>query len=159
MESSEKILSVLFSIWGTEEGFLKRGKEGMLILTNKRVAFVSKTKMNSVAWRSSADQQLRDFRSSNASIRVPKLYPMQTLQLDLLNEDNMNIPMNQLLGLESETKRWGTRLKMKFKDNDGKSRAYKFVVVKMWATYPVKDPIGYEAPDWEPWIMVARSYM
>ena len=32
-------------IWGEKEGFMKRGKEGMLVITDKRIAFITKTNM------------------------------------------------------------------------------------------------------------------
>ena len=40
---NEQIKAHLVWMWGEEEGFLKRGKEGMLVITDRRIAFISKT--------------------------------------------------------------------------------------------------------------------
>lgn len=153
------MLSALFSVWRTEEGLFKRGKEIILILTNKRIAFVSKTKMSKGLWESELTKQVKIFRSSGDTVRVPKGYTLQVLQKDLEDENNMSVPMNQIMNIEGESKRWGSQLKIKFKDDDGKVRAYKFAVVRMWTRYPVKDALAFEDPNWQPWINTARSFM
>ena len=42
----EQIKAHLVWIWGQEEGFMKRGTEGMLVVTDKRIAFITKTNMS-----------------------------------------------------------------------------------------------------------------
>jgi hypothetical protein len=38
----EEIKGHLFWVWGGEEGLFKRGKEGMLVVTDRRLAFIMK---------------------------------------------------------------------------------------------------------------------
>ena len=33
-------------VWRRQEGFMKRGKEGMLVITDRRIAFITKTYMS-----------------------------------------------------------------------------------------------------------------
>ena len=42
----EQIKAHLVWIWRQEEGFMKRGKEGMLVITDRRIAFITKTYMS-----------------------------------------------------------------------------------------------------------------
>jgi hypothetical protein len=158
LESAEQIISVLFAVWGTEEGFFKRGREGMLILTSKRIAFVSKTKMNINWWRDEVERQIKDFKQSINTIRVSDEYTLERLSKDLEEEGNLNIPLRQVASIGSEDKGWGSEMKVKFMI-DGKDKTYKLAMVKGWATYPIKDPISFLYVNWQPWINAARSYM
>jgi len=158
LESTEQVISVLFSVWGKEEGLFKRGREGMLILTSKRIAFVSKTKMNMSWWRDEVERQLKAFVKSNNTIRVIEEYTPERLARDLQDESNMNIQMKQVAGLELANKHWGSELKLKF-GQDNKVKTYTFAIVKGWTTYPVKDPIAFLDVDWQPWINAAKSYL
>lgn len=152
------MISVLFSVWITEEGLFKRSKECMLILTNKRIALVSKTKMNLSWWRDEVDRQLKDFKRSNNTILLTDEYTPERLARDLLDERNMNMPLKQVTRLETEKKGWGSQLKLKFKQ-DNKTKVYKLAIVKSWTTYPVKDALSFVDANWQPWINAARSYM
>lgn len=158
MESNEQVNSVLFSVWGREDRLFRHGKEGILVLTNKRIAFVSKTKMNMDWWRDEVDAQLSGFKQSKSTIRVNDEYTKERLAKDLEDEGNMDIPIKQVAAVESEYKGWGSELKLKFNKNN-KVKVYKFTLVKGWTTYPVKDPITFVDADWQPWINAARSYM
>lgn len=158
MESTEQIISVLFSVWGKEDGFMRRGREGMLILTNKRVAFVSKTKMNLQWWRDEVNRQLAAFLRNPNTIRIVDEYTLQRLLRDLEEEKNMNIPIREVVGVDIEDKKWGTELQLKF-NKDGKAKTYRFAIVKGWVGYPVKDPIAFFNADWKPWVNALKSYM
>ncbi len=158
MESAEQIISVLFAVWGTEEGFFKRGREGMLILTSKRLAFVSKTKMNINWWRDEVERQVKDFKQSINAIRVSDEYTLERLAKDLEEESNLNIQLKQITNVKSEDKNWGSEMMIRFKIDD-KDKTYKFAMVKGWATYPIKDPISFLYINWQPWINAARSHM
>ncbi|MEM2760565.1 MAG: hypothetical protein QXU32_01380 [Nitrososphaerales archaeon] len=158
MERPENMVSVLFSVWGAEEGFMKRGREGMLVLTSNRVAFVSKTRMNITWWRDEVDAQLKHFRKSNNTIKLSAEYTMDRLIRDLNDEINLNIPIKQVISVGSEKKNWGSEMKLKFQLND-KPKTYKFAVVRGWTNYPVKDPVAFIDVDWQPWINALKSYM
>ena len=158
LEDIEQIISVLFSVWGTEKGLFKRGREGMLVLTSKRIAFVSKTKMNINWWRDEVKMQLKSFKQSSNTIRVSDEYTIERLTRERLDETNVNISIKQVLVVEFEQKRWGSELKIKFEQNGG-VKMHKFAIVKGWTTYPVKDPVAFLYVDWKPWISALKSNM
>ena len=51
MEPEEKIQAHILSVWKESRGFFSgKGKEGMLILTNKRLLFIKKTEAGMKWW-------------------------------------------------------------------------------------------------------------
>jgi len=152
------VISVIFSVGGTEVGFFKHGKEGMLILTNKRVAFVSKTKMSLIWWQDEVKRQLKVFKQLNDTIRVSDEYTAERLGRDLEIESNLNIQLKLIISAEEKRRGWGSELKLKFRQNN-QGRAYTFAIVKGWTTYPLKDPIGFLNVDWCPWVNAIRTNM
>lgn len=156
----ECILSVLFSVWGGEHGLFKRGREGILVLTNKRIAFISKTDMNIDSWKMEVDIQVKELHKNKDTIRVSKAYTLDMLNNDARYEKNIIIPLSSIVDLSSERKRWGTVLNIAFKNNHNDSISkYSFTVVRSWIRYPIVDPIEYEHVDWDWWIRLAREYM
>ncbi len=156
MKIVEHVISVIFSVWGTEEGLFKHGKEGMLILTKKRVAFILKTTMSLIWWQNEVERQLKVFKQSNNTIRVSEEYTAERLEKDLEIESNMNIPLNLVISVEAKRRGWGSELKLKFRQNK-QVRAYTFAIVKGWTTYPLKDPIAFLNVDWCPWVNAIRT--
>ena len=59
----EQIQAHLFWIWGEEEGFMKHGKQGMLVITDRRLAFITKTEMT---WRMHDTHSTRQFNRFKA---------------------------------------------------------------------------------------------
>lgn len=152
------MVSLLFSVWGKESKLFKRGREGMFILTNRRIAFVSKTKMSMEWWRDEVENQMKHFKKSNTTIRKSEYYTMERLMRDLENENNMNIELTQVASVKSEKKEWGTQLILKFGDKE-KVKTYTFAVVKTWTSYPVKDPLTFLHVDWQPLVNAIASHM
>ncbi len=162
MEGEERILSTLYSVWGGEQGFMKRGREGILVLTSKRVAFISKTSMNVDVWRREVDVQVKELHRSKDPVRVSKAYTLDMLYRDIESDKvkNLSIPLRNIVEMDYEEKRHGSILKLVFKDDEGSgSRRYTFTVVKSWIRYPVADPVEYEHVDWSRWIALAKTYM
>ncbi|MEM4286115.1 MAG: hypothetical protein QXS98_07820 [Candidatus Nitrosocaldus sp.] len=160
MEGEERILSTLYSVWGGEQGFMKRGREGILVLTSKRVAFISKTSMNVDVWKREVDAQIKELHRSKDPVRVSKVYTLDMLYRDLESDNakNLNIPLSSIVEMDHEEKRHGSILRLVVKD-DGGSKRYTFTVVKSWIRYPVADPIEYEHVDWSRWIALAKTYV
>ena len=145
----EKIKFHLMWIWGQEEGFMKRGKEGMLVISNLRIAFITRTKMKYKVHDEYSLRQLRRFKEGGSVLEPIDRYNEIDLQNDLSESDkNMDIPFHKILKIGQEKKRWGTILKLKFIDEDNKN--YKFMVVKGWVKYPLKDPVSFQYLDWGP---------
>ena len=144
-------------IWGQEEGFMKRGKEGMLVITNMRIAFIMKTKMKYRVHEEYSLRQLRRFKDGESVLMPVERYEEIDLQNDLAESDkNMDIPFDRIVNIEQERKKWGTLLKLKFIENEG-TRGYKFMVVKGWVKYPLKDPVSFQQLNWDPIIALIKK--
>jgi hypothetical protein len=154
---TEKIRYHLMWVWGQEEGFMKRGKEGMLVITNMRIAFIVKTKMKYNVHEEYSLRQLRRFKEGESVLLSIESYNEIDLQNDLADSDkNIDIPFNEIIKIEQEKKRWGTVLRLKFTVNRD-TKKYKFVVVKGWVKYPLKDPVSFQHLDWGPIIALLKE--
>jgi hypothetical protein len=153
----ENIKYHLMWVWGQEEGFMKRGKEGMLVITNMRIAFIMKTKMKYNVHEEYSLRQLRRFKEGESVLSSIQSYNEIDLQNDLADSDkNIDIPFNEIIKIEQENKRWGTVLRLKFTVNRD-TKKYKFVVVKGWVKYPLKDPVSFQHLDWGPIIALLKE--
>lgn len=153
----ENIKYHLFWIWGQEEGFMKRGKEGMLVITNLRIAFITKTKMKYNVHQEYSLRQLRRFKDGESVLQPVERYNEIDLQNDLDESDkNLDIPFSRIVKIEQEKKRWGTVLKLKFVENED-TKGYKFMVAKGWVKYPLKDPVSFQQLDWDPIISLMKK--
>jgi hypothetical protein len=153
----ENIKYHLLWIWGQEDGFMKRGKEGMLVITNLRIAFITKTKMKYNVHQEYSLRQLRRFKDGESVLQPVERYNEIDLQNDLDESDkNLDIPFSRIVKIEQEKKRWGTVLKLKFVENEDK-KGYKFMVVKGWVKYPLKDPVSFQQLDWDPIISLMKK--
>ena len=153
----EQIKAHLVLIWRQEEGFMKRGKEGMLVITDRRIAFITKTYMSYRVHDVHSLRQLKKFSEGENVFRPLEGYGIKNLDDDLRKStENSDIPFSQILDIISEEKRWGTQLMVKI--NLGfKSKTYKFSIVKGWVKYPLKDPVGFQHVDWLPVINLFKE--
>lgn len=149
MESDEQIKSHLVSVWKVEKKLFSRGKECMLILTDKRLAFVSKTEAKSRWWSAAVERQVVTLLKSDNPMLTHDGYDGKELVHDLENKKNEEYGFDDVISVESEEKNWGSVLKLKLK-KDGKEKNYQLSVVKDWVTYPVKDPVKFLKIDWSP---------
>jgi hypothetical protein len=148
VEWNEQIKAHLVWIWGEEEGFLKQGKEGMLVITDRRIAFISKTNMTYRIHDIHAMRQHKRFKEGENVFRPLEGYKIKDLEDDLNKSgENLEIPFRQILDITQQEKRWGTLLKVNANLID-KSKIYKFSIVKGWVKYPLKDPIEFQRMDW-----------
>lgn len=153
----EQIKAHLFWIWGEEEGFLKRGKEGMLVITDRRLVFITKTEMTYRMHDTHNTRQFNRFKAKENVFRPAEGYKLVHLEKDLdKSPDNLEIPFSQILDITSEEKRWGTLLKVKVNLGD-KSKLHKFSIVKGWVKYPAKDPLEFQRMDWSPLISLVKA--
>lgn len=153
----EQIKAHLFWIWGEEEGFLKRGKEGMLVITDRRLAFITKTEMTYRMHDTHSSRQNNRFKNKENVFRPAEGYKLEHFEKDLdKSGDNLEIPYSQILDITSEEKRWGTLLKVKVNLGD-RSKLYKYSIVKGWVKYPAKDPMGFHRMDWSPLINLVKT--
>jgi hypothetical protein len=153
----EEIKGHIFWVWGGEEGFFKRGKEGMLIVTDKRLAFITKTNMTYKMHETHSIRQLKRFEAGENVFRPAEGYNLDHLKKDIVKSpNNLHIPFSQILDVFSEEKDWGTLLKVKM--NTGyKAKVFKFSIVKSWVKYPAKDPLQFQCMDWRPLINLIKT--
>jgi hypothetical protein len=153
----EEIKAHLFWVWGEEDGFLKRGKEGMLVITDRRMAFITKTEMTFRMHDTHTTRQFNRFKNKVDVFRPAEGYKLEHLEKDLdKSPDNLEIPFSQILDITSEEKRWGTLLKVKINLGDT-SKTRRFSIVKGWVKYPAKDPLEFQRMDWSPLINLVKT--
>ena len=159
VEEDERIISVLFSVASSTGSFFSRSKECILCLTNKRIAVIYKTDMNSSKWQKGVDEQKAAFKKGDKSTIRNKYYSIEDLNSDLDYEQNLDIPFENIIDIREEEKRWAPELKIVYKEARKRSKSLNFALVRTWVRYPLPDPIEYEKPDWKPFIDEVRKYM
>lgn len=153
----EQIKAHIFWVWKEGEGFFKRGKEGMLVITDRRLAFIIKTDMTYKMHETHSMRQLKRFEARENVFRPAEGYKLEHLERDLdKSPDNLELPFNQILDITSEEKDWGTLLNVKVNLGD-KTKIHKFSIVKGWVKYPAKDPMGFQKMDWAPLINLLKT--
>ncbi len=143
-----------------EDGFLKRGREGMLVITDVRIAFVTKTNMLYRNHDTYSLEQLKRFETGDYDFHPLVGYKIKHLEYDLEKSvNNLSFPFNQVVSIAQEKKRWGTRLKVVKKlSGVNMLKTYKFAVAKGWVKYPVKDPVQFQHVNWIPIIKLFERY-
>lgn len=127
------------------------------MITNMRIAFIMKTKMKYNVHEESSLRQLRRFKDGESILLPIERYNEIDLQNDLAESDkNLDIPFSRIIKIGQEKKRWGTLLKLKFVANED-TKGYKFMVVKGWVKYPLKDPVSFQQFDWDPIIALMKK--
>jgi len=129
----------------------------MLVITDKRIAIITKTEMSSKIHQTHSLRQIKRFEDGENVFRPAEGYKLEHLERDLdKSPDNVVIPFSQIMDVTSEDKRWGTLLKVKVNLGD-KSKIHKFSIVKGWVKYPAKDPLGFQKMDWTPFINLVKT--
>jgi len=149
MGSDEPIKAHLVSVWREEKKLFSRAKECMLVLTDKRLAFVSKTEAKPRWWSATVERQVVTLSKSDNPMLTHDGYDEKELMLDLENKKNEQYGFDDVISVESEEKNWGSILKIRLKKNN-KEKKYQLAIVKDWVTYPVKDPVKFLKINWVP---------
>ena len=149
MGSDEPIKAHLVSVWREEKKLFSRAKECMLILTDKRIAFVSKTEAKPRWWSAAVERQVVTLSKSDNPMLTHDGYGEKEFLLDLENKKNEQYSFDDVVSVEPEEKSWGSLLHMKIR-KDGKERKYQISIVKDWVKYPVKDPMKFLKINWVP---------
>lgn len=149
MGSDEPIKAHLVSVWREEKKLFSRAKECMFILTDKRLAFVSKTEAKPRWWSATVERQVITLSKSDNPMLTHDGYDEKELMIDLENKKNEQYGFDDVISVESEEKNWGSILKIKLRKNN-KEKKYQLAIVKDWVTYPVKDPVKFLKINWNP---------
>ena len=114
LDWNEQIKAHLMWIWGGEDGFMKRKREGMLVATEKNLIFITKTNMSYRVHHVHSERQLIRFKENKNVFLPVEGYGITELRNDL-EKSNQNIvfPFSQISDMYFLEKRWGTELKIK----------------------------------------------
>ena len=148
METEERIQAHVLSVWKEGRGFFSgKGKEGMLILTNRHLCFISKTQAGMKWWGAIRTRQIVRLLQFKDVMIVEDGYGEEKLRSDLENKKNQNISFNNILYIEAKEKVWGSVL---FVDvlEDGKEKKFQFSIVQDWVKYPLSAPTKFLKVDW-----------
>jgi len=148
MELEEKIQAHILSVWKESRGlFGGKGKEGMLILTNKRLLFIKKTEAGMRWWGAVRTRQTVRLLQSKDVMFIEDGYGEGKLKTDLENKKNQKISFNNILYIEVKEMVWGTVLFLDIME-DGKEKKFQFSIVQDWVKYPISAPMKYLKVDW-----------
>ena len=157
MELDEKIQAHILSVWKESRGlFGGKGKEGMLILTNKRLLFIKKTEAGMRWWGAVRTRQTVRLLQSKDVMFIEDGYGEGKLKTDLENKKNQKISFNNILYIEAKEKVWGSVL---FVDvlEDGKEKKFQFSIVQDWVKYPLSAPTKFLKVDWSGFVKYIKD--
>ena len=150
LEWDEQIKAHLMWIWGGEDGFMKRKREGMLVVTEKRLIFITKTNMSYRIHDVHSQRQLLRLKEKKNVFLPIEGYSITELKNDIEKSDkNIVFTFSEISDMYFLERRWGTELKVKI-DIENKQKSYGFAIVKGWVKYPAKDPLQFHHVDWNP---------
>ena len=148
MEPEEKIQAHILSVWKESRGFFSgKGKEGMFILTNRRLLFINKTEAGIKWWGAIRTRQTVRLLQSKDVMFIEDGYGEEKLRTDLENKKNQKINFNDILYIEAKQKVWGSVLFLDIIEG-GKEKKLQFSVVQDWVKYPISAPMKYLKVDW-----------
>ena len=148
MELEERIQAHILSVWKESRGlFGGKGKEGMFILTNKRLLFIKKTEAGMRWWGAVRTRQTVRLLQSKDVMFIEDGYGEEKLKTDLENKKNQKISFDNILYIEAKEKVWGSVLFLDIIEG-GKEKKLQFSVVQDWVKYPISAPMKYLKVDW-----------
>jgi len=157
IENDENIIASLPKIWKNEvglRGFFSKSKEGFLVLTNKNLIFVPEWIFITVKDRE------KFFGGNEVKVSTIDGYTETKLDEDISEHSaSVIIPLASIVEVESVKLRRSTYLRVRFKSENGKIKAYDFGVALAITNYPIRQPLQILALDWNPWVKVVRAYL
>ena len=157
MQPDEKIQAHLVSVWRESKKFFSiGGKEGMLVLTDKHLMFIHKTKAKMNWWKAITQRQVINFiKSKNTMIRHDG-YDEEELMNDLEDDRNMELAFDDISMISFEEKDWGSVLQLEYQKGE-KEEKFQYSIAQDWVKYPAKEPTKYMKVDWEPFVQYIKS--
>ena len=157
MQPDEKIQAHLVSVWRESKKFLSvGGREGMLILTNKHLMFVHKTKAKMTWWKAITQRQVVSFLKSKNTMIQHDGYGEKELSEDLDDNRNVELAFDDISSISFEEKEWGSILHLEY-EKDGKKEKFQFSIVQDWVKYPAKEPMKHMKVDWVPFVKYIKD--
>jgi len=157
MDSDERILSHILSVWRESKKFLSiGGREGMLVLTDRHLMFVHKTEAKMKWWRAIRERQVISLLKSKNIMFCHDGYGEKDLMLDLENKKNVELSFDDILSINHEEKVWGSILNVEYV-KDGKKEKHQYAIAQDWVKYPAKEPTKFMKADWEPFVQYIKD--
>ena len=158
METEEKIQAHVLSVWKESRGFFSgKGKEGMLVLTNRRLLFIKKTEAGMRWWGAVRTRQVVRLLQSKDVMVIEDGYTEENLRIDLENKKNQTISFNNILYVEAKEKVWGSALFLDIIE-EGKEKKIQFSVVQDWVKYPLSAPTKFlKELDWSRFVKYIKD--
>ena len=157
MEFEEKIQAHVLSVWREpKEFFGGRGREGMLILTNRRLMFVKKTEASMKWWGAVRTRQVVRLLRSKDVMFTEDGYDEENLRTDAENKKNQEISFNNILQIEVKEKIWGSVLFLDIIE-DGKEKKFQYSIVQDWVKYPLSAPTKFLKVDWSRFVKYIKD--
>jgi hypothetical protein len=94
LEWNEQIKAHLMWIWGGEDGFLKRKKEGMIVVTERNLIFITKTNMSYRVHEVHSQRQLLRFKENKDVFLPLEGYGITELRNDIEKSDHGAVSLN-----------------------------------------------------------------
>ena len=160
MDSDERILAHIVSVWRESKKFLSiGGREGMLILTDRHLMFIQKTEAKKKWWQAIVERQIVDLLKDKSKniMTMQDGYSEKNLKIDLENEKNTEVSFDDITKIEHKEEVWGSALNIKY-TKIGQKEKFQFSVVQGWVKYPAKDPVKYLRVDWEPLVQYIKDH-
>ena len=157
MQPDEKIQAHLVSVWRESKKFFSiGGREGMLVLTDKHLMFVHKTKAKMNWWKAITQRQVINFiKSKNTMIRHDG-YNEEELINDLEDDRNIELAFDDISSISFEEKDWGSSLQLEY-EKDGNQEKFQYSIAQDWVKYPLKEPTKYMKVNWEPFVQFIKD--
>ncbi|MGH9879306.1 MAG: hypothetical protein ACRD38_03605 [Nitrososphaerales archaeon] len=155
IDTDERIVASLPKVWGNEVGFMgffKKSKEGVLVLTNKKLIFVPK-------WVPVTPKE-RDkfFGEDEAKVTLIDHYSESDLDEDISEQSSsILLPLESLATVEGVKLRKVNFMRVKC-TIDGRTKTYDFGIAKSVTNYPIRQPLIFYNVDWSAWIGLIKSY-
>ena len=157
MEEEEKIQAHVLSVWKENRGFFSgKGKEGMLVLTNKQLYFISKTEAGIKWWGAIRTRQVVRLLQFKDVMIVEDGYGLEKLRDDLENKKNQKISFNNILQIEVKEKIWGSVLFLDIIE-DGEEKKFQYSIVQDWVKYPLSAPTKFLKVDWSRFVKYIKD--
>ena len=157
MEFEERIQAHVLSVWREgREFFGGRGREGMLVLTNKRLVFIKKTEAGMKWWGAVRTRQIVRLLGSKDVMFTEDGYNEESLRTDAENKKNQEIHFNNILNIGFEEKVWGSVLFLEILEGE-KKKKYQFSIVQDWVKYPLSAPTKYMKVDWSGFVKYIKD--
>lgn len=157
LNRDEKIQAHLVSVWREPVKFFSiGGREGMLVLTDRRLYFIQKTTAKSAWWQAIRRRQALNFMKSKYTMVTHDGYNESTLGADVENPKNEVLSFDDILDVWYDEKDWGSALYIKYM-KEGKSVQYQYSIAQDWVKYPMKDALKFMHVDWQPFVTFIKE--